>query len=314
MNSMGNPAHSAGPFKNQKREFSLTVGKVPIVPGKTFSNPNFVIKHHPSVHSHKNSFVPTQIEKINRSDSSNCKQLNTNSALINSSQSLVDTLKEHHLDTIKSPEPNRQVETSNTQPSRMCNKKNSRGNRRTRRRKALGKNSNQNDTKNYMRDMMDMEIDTDTHFSYTDISVSPKTPDNTFCLTDFIVDKPRKIHKAATGVENDHESDDEEILATIISLSPSSVDKTCMRERQVSMSESEDSFIVFNDGTDEEVESSDESDSETEEEWDDEEGEDEVDFAFSVIPVKKVSFCWYFTTTQLNVLFFLNKSNFIANI
>lgn len=282
---MGNPGHNMGPFKSQKREFSLSVEKVPIVPGKTFSNPNFVIKHHPSVHSHRNNFIPIPIEKFSHTDS---KPLSTNSALINSSQSLVDTLKEHHLDTIKSPE----IQTSVTQPTNMCSRKRSRRNRRNRRRKTSSKSSNQKDTKTYINDMMDIEVDMDLSLSCPDISVSPKMTCTTFNLTDFIVDKPYKLPKAATCTMKECESDEDEFVATIISVSPSNVNISCMRERQVSISESEDSFIVFNDGTDEELESSEESDSETEEECEEteEEGEDVVDFVSPVIPAKRVRF------------------------
>lgn len=283
---MGSHAHSVGPFKSQKREFSLNVAKVPIVPGKTFSNPNFVIRHHPSVHNQKNNIIPTPVEKINHTDSSNThKALNTNSALINSSQNLIDTLKDHHLDTVKSPEPKQ----LNTQPPRMCNKKRSRRNRRNRRKKASGKNSNQKDAKSDMKDMMDTEIDLDISLNYTDISVSPKFPNNTFNLTDFIVEKPCKTPKMTPNMTNKYESDGEEFIATIISVSPSNISRNFVKERQVSMSESEDSFIVFDDETDEELESSEESESETEEEWDEEEAEDEVDFIFPVVPMKKVS-------------------------
>ncbi|XP_018565410.1 uncharacterized protein LOC108906589 [Anoplophora glabripennis] len=286
VNSMGNPAHNMGAYKSQKREFSLSVEKVPIVPGKTFSNPNFVIKHHPSIHSHRNNFIPIPVEKFSHTDSSNTssKPQNTNSALKNSSQSLVDTLKKHHLDTIKSPEI---VETSPAQP--MCSKKRSKRNRKNRRRRTPDKNTN---TRNYIKDMMDVEIDLDTSLSYTDISVSPKMPHTTFNLTDFIVNKPCKIPKAATCTNNEYDTDEDEFVATIISVSPSNVNRACMRERQVSVSESEDSFIVFNDRTDEGLESSEESESESEDEWEEteDEGEDEVDFASPAIPIKRVRF------------------------
>ncbi|KAJ8958541.1 hypothetical protein NQ318_002337 [Aromia moschata] len=172
--------------------------------------------------------------------------------LVNSSQSILDKVKENHIDVIKPIEPNPQEEPNPV----MCNsRKRSKRNRRGRWSKTPNKNSKQNILRQQINDM-DIDLDIEPSSTVTDISMSPKEP-HCFALTDFIIEKPCKMKPIQIKVDQSQHDSDEEHLPSEIAISP--FGKMYVRERQVSITESEDSFIVFDSGTDEELAFSEES-------------------------------------------------------
>ncbi|KAJ8974630.1 hypothetical protein NQ317_009021 [Molorchus minor] len=280
MNTMGHPGHFMAPFRNQKRDLSIHVENISIVPGKAFTNPNFVNKHHPSVHSYQNNFILTPIQKISHTDNTksdvdtNKPHHNTNGSLLNSSQSIADKIKENNIE-------------AKTEPL-MCRSKRPNKKNRRKKDKPFGKSARQNMNRQHLNEMMDIDLEIELSVSVSDVSMSPETSKPSLNLTDFIIVKPKQTKSNYTQPDAETEQ--------IVELSTTNylpgISRVCMRERQVSVTESEDSFIVFDGGT-EELESSEESDEcetdecETDEETDN--PDDEVDFC-SVIPHKKVRF------------------------
>ncbi|XP_028128079.1 uncharacterized protein LOC114324429 isoform X2 [Diabrotica virgifera virgifera] len=118
----------------------------------------------------------------------------------------------------------------------------------------------------------------------------PSSSPTCISVADFLLDIPAKTSK----------SDDD--VFTLISISPSISSRPCSREREISICESEDSFIVFDSGTDEELKFSDSEDNaeldseDTDDEDDvvdggsDSESDDDCDSSFSVVPCKRVRF------------------------
>lgn len=248
-----NPSRSVFEYKFHRRGFSLD--SYSVAPGKTFANPNFVVTHHPHIHNDN----------------------------YNSNSSVKDYEPMGCLDS----------EVDEESKSKMC-KKQSRRNRKHKQKKS----SKQDNPINLIKDMMDVELEVDTE-EPSDISISPKVS-HSLHLTDFLVQDETDTCAEKEIKDLHQDEDDEEYLATFVSISPSDISKINTRERQISIAESEDSFIIFEAGTTEEPESSEESKSESsdEDEWefedkeeeDEEDGCDEVDFAFPIIPIKKVRF------------------------
>ncbi|KAJ8942976.1 hypothetical protein NQ314_009851 [Rhamnusium bicolor] len=307
VNTMGHShsGHFMGPQMNQKREFSIQVHNVSIIPGKTFANPNFVNRCQctvNTVHSYENSFITTPFQKISHVDRPNVnngKFLNVNCALVNSSQSIIDTIKENQLDIVKHVEPNCEVvKTAKTKPIRMsCSRKRNKRSRKNRRRKAGGKNSKQNMNRQKIRDMMDVDLETDS-INASSISMSPKICNDTFNLTDFIVESPNKPSSLLKEDKSHCDSDKEDLMA-ILSISPINK-RTSVRERQLSTTESEDSFIVFDGGSDEELECSKEFSEESEDETEDEsEDEKDSDSPSSAVPHKRVSELFFYCLSYI---------------
>ncbi|KAG5873583.1 hypothetical protein JTB14_011196 [Gonioctena quinquepunctata] len=162
--------------------------------------------------------------------------------------------------------------------------------RKNRRRKIPNKCSKQN-YRQVINDMMEIDVDPEAYMDASDTNMSLKAPNT---LAEFIIDIPYKS-------DSNSISDEEDLLATIISVSPPNKGPVGLRERQLSVAESEDSFIIFDSGTDEELEFS-EGDSELSEgesELSEGESEDETESEFqddfdssssSVIPCKRVRF------------------------
>lgn len=256
------------PLKTHKRDFaSINLTNVAIAPGKSFRNPNFVNKH-PSVHCcYSATPISIPVHKVCQNSDSDTSGTVTNS----SPNNLVDkSAKEIYCE--ESP-----VRKSPVGGSPVCSgRKRCKKLRKSRKKKASNKNSKQNNSRRQINDMMEIDLEPDVSMNGCEgnISISPKT----LHLTDFIVDIPTKM--------NDE-------VFTFISISPPSNNRSFPRERELSVCESEDSFIVFDSGTDEELKFSDSDIAELDTDDDDDESDsdidDDFDSSFSVLPCKRVS-------------------------
>lgn len=277
-----------GPSTTQKRQFGFDFPNVAnISVGKYFNNPNFVNKDYPRIHNYGKTVQPVQPTSACQFDTSKSEKPSFSEApFINSSQSIIETIKEKHLDIVRPVlKSDLQIQTVTDIPCQnkqtMC-KKRTRKNRRPRKghcHKNPGKGSKT--FKKEINEMMD--IDFEPHnINLLEISNSPKEH-HSLMLSDFLCNK-NSYEKGDADFATDEE--DTECDLPEISNSPK-MDYKLRRERTVSLAESEDSFIVFESGTDDELEFSDNSQEEDESEEDTDEGES--DSSPSVVPRKKVS-------------------------
>ncbi|XP_072382118.1 uncharacterized protein PPP1R15 isoform X1 [Diabrotica undecimpunctata] len=274
-----------GPFlQPQKRDFSYNMSNLSVVPKKLFSNQNFVSNHYPKVQNHFNSTSYSPYHTCH--NSGDTIELIKVKSSENSSQNNIDIIQENP--------PEIPIEKITIQNNQMCStRKRCKKNRRNRK-KVTNKSSKQNKSRRQISDMMEVDIEPDVSRDNTDYSMSsnfPSASPTCISVADFILDIPAKTSK----------SDDD--VFTFISISPSISNRPYTRERQISICESEDSFIVFDSGTDEELKFSDseddtELDSEDTDDGDDDEVDggsdseidDDCDSSFSVVPCKRVRF------------------------
>ncbi|XP_056640713.1 uncharacterized protein LOC130447752 isoform X1 [Diorhabda sublineata] len=292
----GHGGSMMGPnFTPQKRDFSYNLTNVVIAPGKSFQNPNFVNNHYPNVHSHYNNqlslpnhnicHTPIDIHKIAPVDIPAPETVKQKSLNENSSQNIVKTIKEKLCDS-----PIKQIPVENKQ---MCHTRKRCKKNKSHKRKEPNKNSKEHNTKRQINDMMEIDFEPDISMNSCDTNMTTLqslTPPTTMRLKDYIVDVSSSPIKLSTS------NDD---TFTFISITPPT--NKYIRERELSTCESEDSFIVFDSGTDEELNFSDESkdsiefetdndDREDEEDDSDSEIDDDFDSSNSVVPSKKVRF------------------------
>lgn len=286
-----------GPSSKQKRHFGLdfpNVGNISV--GKYFNNPNFVNKDYPKIHSYKGtlertgqSVHPTSTCQIDTYKSE--KSLFSDVPFINSSQSIIDTIKEKHLDVVQAVHNSdltvqAEVQTITEIPYQnkpvMCNKR-SRKNRKAKKGRSY-KNPEKSvkNNKKEINEMMEVDIEPQI-INLPEMSMSPQEH-HSLMLGDFLYSQ-NSFEKGDADNETDEEDTDFD-LAAVISNS-SNMECKLRRERTVSLAESEDSFIVFESGTDDELEFSDNSQEEDESEEDTD--KDELDSSPSVVPRKKVS-------------------------
>ncbi|VEN36318.1 unnamed protein product [Callosobruchus maculatus] len=215
-------AHSGhfmmGPNKSQKRDYGFHIpSNLNIAPGKTFSNPNFVNKHYPNVHNHHYVHHVTQKSQTDNVEkntiSLNSLAADSNSMLIDKSADIVDHTEYH--------------ETNQD----MC--KRVKRSRRNRKRKAVQKRTDRK------RPDMDISLNS-TLETYMEVDNSRESSDSirTDIYSDYISD------------QSEGTSSKEVLSGTVVHTSPL---RPSMRERQISVADSEDSFIVFQSGTDEEL-------------------------------------------------------------
>ncbi|CAH1992593.1 unnamed protein product [Acanthoscelides obtectus] len=245
-----------GPNKPQKRDFGFNLpSTLQIAPGKQFTNPNFVNKHYPNVHNHhyNNHHATPKIHIDNEDKITNPSTVDSsNSMLIDKSTDVVDHTAYHEI--------------------KQDMYKKSKRSRRNRKRKSSQKKMDSN------RSDMDINLN-GTSESYMEVDDSRESSDN--IKTDTNPEKISDISSygtPSTGV----------LSASILSCSPPF--RPIMRERQISVADSEDSFIVFQSGTDEELvfsESEDDSDNQYEENYESTVGEDLN--SSTDIPCKKMS-------------------------
>lgn len=295
----GHGGSMIGPnFTPQKRDFSYHLPNVIIAPGKSFQNPNFVNNHYPNVHNQYNQLYlpnnnichnPIDIPKMAPVDipiiaPEPVKQKFLNE---NSSQNIVKTITEKLCDS-----PIKKIPVENKQ---MCHTRKRCKKNRSCKRKEPNKNSKEHNTKRQISDMMEIDFEPDISMNSCDSNMTnlqSLTPPTTMRLKDYIVDVSSTPTKLCTS------NDD---TFTFISITPPANSRMCLRERELSVCESEDSFIVFDSGTDEELNFSDESkefesdddeeeEEEVEEDDSDSEIDDDFDSSYSVVPAKKVRF------------------------
>lgn len=275
-----------GPSTIQKRQFGFdfpNVGNISV--GKYFKNPNFVNKDYPRIHNYEKNNLAVQSTLACQFDISKNKNSSfTDASFINPSQSIIETIKEKHLDVVQ-PVHNLDLKIQTTEIScqnkpEMCNKR-TRKNRRRHRKGHSCKNPGKS-SKNIKKEINEMmEIDTDPHITnFPEINNSPQEH-HSLILFDFLCNKQSKV-----DADNATDEEDIEYDMADISYLPK-MDCKLRRERTVSLAESEDSFIVFESGTDDELEFSENSQDEDESEEDTD--EDELDSSPSVVPRKKVS-------------------------
>lgn len=268
---------------NQKRHFGYDFPNVGnIVVGKSFNNPNFVNKGHPKVHNYQRT------DHLLHCQTGNNESISfDNSPFINSCQSIIENIKEKQLDIVKLVDTlnsGSSTETPEAKPI-MCNKRTHKKRMRSKKSHSLKKiDKSMKNRKLEINEMM--EVDMEPQNSISDISVSPMES-HSLTLNDFLYNSFEDRNGVKTALIDGSAPQD---LTHLISNSHSETDCTFKRERANSTAESEDSFIVFESGTDDELEFSDNS---LEEEYEDSTDEDELDLSPSVVPRKKVSMCMF---------------------
>nr|CAI5855151.1 unnamed protein product [Callosobruchus analis] len=215
-------AHSGhfmmGPNKSQKRDYGFHIpSNLHIAPGKTFSNPNFVNKHYPNVHNYHYVHHVTQKSQPDNVDKKttilSSLAPDSNSMLIDKSTDIVDCTEYH--------------ETNQD----MC--KRAKRSRKNRKRKAAQKKSD--------RKRSDMDINLNSTLeTYMEVDNSRESSDNIIITT----------NSNDISDQNGGTSFKEVLPHAMLNTSPL---RPRMRERQISVADSEDSFIVFQSGTDEEL-------------------------------------------------------------
>ncbi|CAG9861320.1 unnamed protein product [Phyllotreta striolata] len=258
------------PFKTQKRELaSFSIPHAAIHSDKVFKNPNFV-NNHPNVHCSYSSTNP-----ICRAVHNFCQDSDTTDSVIE------NPCTGNHTNFSRKPTEDLEVETAHRSPitrsSFNTSRKRSKKSRKNRRKKSLKQNSKR------INEMMDVDSEMDTSMNRCDNLTCPASP-KSLQLSDFLVEF---TEIPARPIRPEQE------LYTFISISPPSNGRLFNRERELSVCESEDSFIVFDSGTDEELkfsESENETDSDTEDSSDDSDVDDDFDSSNSVVPCKRVRF------------------------
>lgn len=272
---MGNNKQLFGPNTTQKRQFGYRFPSVVnIAVGKSFNNPNFVNKDNPKIHNYRTDQSSCHIDS-----NSTANTVPSDAPYINSSQSIVETIKEKHLDVFQPVNNTNLIPTVN-EPSEdkpgICIKRTRKSKIRSRKDKSF-KNQEINE-------MMEVEYEPEILTNDSEINMSPKEH-HFLTLSDFLDNSIETEADINIHMDKDVEADS----LAIISNSPI-MHCRMKRERTFSTAESEDSFIVFESGTDDELEFSDdtqdEDDSEDESEGDTD--EDELDSSPPVVPKKKV--------------------------
>lgn len=225
-----------------------------VQPEKMFVNPNFVNKNNPRIH-HSQYNIGTFSPKESRADS--C--FSDIPHVTNFSHSILNTVKEKNFKVLEVGDINLESVDSQTISNRKGTKrKNQKG----------GSNTIKKDEQLILQTDMDIDTGNKAECNYTSISMSPEP-----------------VHAEHSADEDDYVTVEDDHFQ-FVDLSPSNGGTPRIRERQLSVAESEDSFIVFRSGTDDELifsDSDDDTDSELDQDF------DSVDSSSSVIPYKKVS-------------------------
>lgn len=316
---MGHNKQFLGPNTNQKKHFGYDYPNIAtITTAKSFNNPNFVNKHHPRVHNFPRTDFTVSPSPPCQSDSQDStKSLVSESPFINSSQSIIESLKENNLEIIQpvdsvnvNVDTNIEVNTISKIASKdkppMSNKRL----RKTRHKSRRGQDHCKNPLKTVknvrqeINELMDIDMEPQNYSNMSDVSMSPKEP-HILTLSDFLSPQD-SFEKYTIDVSSEHliETDEEDGESDIMSRSPHTGSTRLKRDRTISVAESEDSFIVFESGTDDELEFSDNSqeDDETDDCYDDTD-DDELDSSPSVVPTKKVIIISHLIILCLNIIY-----------
>lgn len=294
MQNIWNNVLFVGPSKQnaiQRRNFGY---EQPIVRNitaeKSFNNPNFVNKDHPRIHNyHRNNYSMTPSATV--VDNQNNEKTFTNDTVYkNSSQSILETLKENFLNA-KEPVDHTGIDIPHPLNVIMCNE-NARKNWH-RSRKDQSHNKKHGRLNKEIEEMMDIDTEAQNYTNVDNVIMGLKEH-HPPTLLDVLCNN--SIEKEDAYFSETDEEDVESDQEFIISSSPSTIGNKLNRERTISATESEDSFIVFEDETDDELDFTDNSQEEDESDEDDEsEVTDEVDStASSVVPRKKVNIFKHF--------------------
>lgn len=285
---MGNNKQLFGPNSYQKRHFGYDFPSVGnIVVGKSFNNPNFVNKDHPKIHHYQTNHSVSQSGCHIDSDKA-VKSFAIDAPFINSSQSITEAIREKHLDIFQPVDNTDHLLQTANEPLEdkltMCKKRTRKSKTRSRKAKLL-KNPDKS-LKNKIQDinvMMEIDFEPQEYSKISEMYMSTKDH-NSLTLSDFLCNNTSIETDESDNLEMDEEGVDINSFA-FISNSPSMACRF-KRERTLSTAESEDSFIVFESGTDDELEFSD--DTQEEDESEDDTDEDDLDSSPTVVPRKKV--------------------------
>lgn len=294
-----NIAKSNGlPFADSiKRNFHLPATHLltPINSEKSFKNPNFVNESNPNRHN----YVHNYYEANNRSTSGTNDKSNSNSSLIinkiKQSQPSIIPAKEEEEVVISEVEAVKE----HAERKEMCNNRKRMKTRRGKCQKHLDKGSKHNNHRKIIHDMMEVEI-FDSSSLQMDISNNSLSSDNgadNYLSTPIILADFTNFSNLPVSSSKSTIIDSANFAEDIDFKNPQFGNRE--RQRQASITESEDSFIVFDDGTDEECNFSENSEESDEDEGLDdnddngefpEDEEDAFDSSSSVIPSKRVRF------------------------